>query len=106
MEWKGKISAFKQIDVRSIQGNFFQGLIPGEKVLQTGHQRSLRPDHHHADAIVQHKFPDGLEIIVVQCHVGAALACAGIARCYVQFVALRTFGDFRRHCVFPSAGTK
>ena len=26
MEWKDKISAFKQIDVRGIQGNFFQGL--------------------------------------------------------------------------------
>ena len=33
MEWKDKVSAFKQIDVRGIQGNFFQGLkkqaIPG-----------------------------------------------------------------------------
>ena len=26
MEWKDKISTFKQIDVRGIQGNFFQGL--------------------------------------------------------------------------------
>ena len=26
MEWKGKISTFRQIDVRGIQGNFFQGL--------------------------------------------------------------------------------
>ena len=26
MEWKEKISSFKQIDVRGIQGNFFQGL--------------------------------------------------------------------------------
>ena len=27
MEWKDKISTFKQIDVRGIQGNFFQGLV-------------------------------------------------------------------------------
>ena len=26
MEWKGKIGSFKQIDVRGIQGNFFQGI--------------------------------------------------------------------------------
>ena len=26
MEWKDKINTFKQIDVRGIQGNFFQGL--------------------------------------------------------------------------------
>ena len=26
MEWKDKISSFKQIDVRGIQGNFFQGI--------------------------------------------------------------------------------
>ena len=26
MEWKDKISGFKQIDVRGIQGNFFQGV--------------------------------------------------------------------------------
>ena len=26
MEWKDKIGTFKQIDVRGIQGNFFQGL--------------------------------------------------------------------------------
>jgi hypothetical protein len=26
MEWKDKVSAFKQIDVRGIQGNFFQGI--------------------------------------------------------------------------------
>jgi hypothetical protein len=25
MEWKDKIGSFKQIDVRGIQGNFFQG---------------------------------------------------------------------------------
>ena len=26
MEWKEKIDSFKKIDVRGIQGNFFQGL--------------------------------------------------------------------------------
>ena len=26
MEWKEKISTFRTIDVRGIQGNFFQGL--------------------------------------------------------------------------------
>ena len=26
MEWKDKVSTFKLIDVRGIQGNFFQGL--------------------------------------------------------------------------------
>ena len=26
MEWKDKIESFKQIDVRGIQGNFFQGI--------------------------------------------------------------------------------
>ena len=26
MEWKNKIGTFKQIDVRGIQGNFFQGI--------------------------------------------------------------------------------
>ena len=26
MEWKDKIDSFKKIDVRGIQGNFFQGL--------------------------------------------------------------------------------
>ena len=26
MEWKDKIGSFRQIDVRGIQGNFFQGL--------------------------------------------------------------------------------
>ena len=26
MEWKNKIDTFKQIDVRGIQGNFFQGI--------------------------------------------------------------------------------
>ena len=26
MEWKDKIGSFKQIDVRGIQGNFFQGI--------------------------------------------------------------------------------
>ena len=26
MEWKEKISTFRQIDVRGVQGNFFQGL--------------------------------------------------------------------------------
>ena len=25
-EWKDRVSAFKQIDVRGIQGNFFQGI--------------------------------------------------------------------------------
>ena len=26
MDWKDKIGSFKQIDVRGIQGNFFQGI--------------------------------------------------------------------------------
>ena len=26
IEWKDKTAAFKQIDVRGIQGNFFQGI--------------------------------------------------------------------------------
>ena len=26
MEWKEKIGSFKQIDVRGVQGNFFQGI--------------------------------------------------------------------------------
>ena len=26
MEWKDKIGSFRQIDVRGIQGNFFQGI--------------------------------------------------------------------------------
>ena len=26
MEWKEKIDSFKRIDVRGIQGNFFQGI--------------------------------------------------------------------------------
>ena len=26
MEWKDKIDSFKKIDVRGIQGNFFQGI--------------------------------------------------------------------------------
>ena len=26
MEWKDKIGSFRQIDVRGVQGNFFQGI--------------------------------------------------------------------------------
>ncbi len=37
MEWKDKISTFKQIDVRGIQGNFFQGL---KKQAMTDHPLS------------------------------------------------------------------
>ena len=37
MEWRDKIDSFKKIDVRGIQGNFFQGI---KKQAMSGYQEA------------------------------------------------------------------
>ena len=48
MEWRDKIDSFKKIDVRGIQGNFFQGIKKQAMQLPAGNanKREMRNSMH------------------------------------------------------------